>query len=67
MFGDIGIGVSTMVHFAGIQRTLKEQQVIENEAYLRRIEYDDRVAMARQLKEKHVVANEHVTANRGKQ
>lgn len=31
MFGDIGISVSTMVHFAGIQRTLKEQQVIENE------------------------------------
>ena len=65
MFGD----VSTMVHFAGIQRTLKEQRVIENEANFRQIEaeYNDRVAIARQLKEKHVVVNEHVTSNRGKQ
>jgi len=65
MFGD----VSTMAHFAGIQRTLKEQRVIENEANSRQIEaeYNDMAAMARQLKEKHVVVNEHVASIRGKQ
>lgn len=66
------VAVSMMVHFAGIQRTLKEQKVIENEvssyevsSYERHIQQIANIQ--RHAKEQRIKENERIANNRGKQ
>lgn len=61
MFGD----VSTMVHFAGVQRTLKEQQVIENEVYSYERHIQHLRNMQRHDKEQRVKENERTYKEQG--